>query len=141
ERSQMAKQPPANYRKTRFPLLISVCLLLLASLPISLLAAPDNEIKKLIKQATELRRAGAFPEAEAALRKALDIEPDRSETKIELAYVLTKQRKLLDAYNLVLKAAEADNKNTRALAVLGLTLLTGGRFQEARAILYRAIEL
>ena len=104
-------------------------------------AAQAGDPRKLAKKAGEQRRAGLFDDAEDSLRKALKIEPDRNETKIDLAYVLTKQRRLLDAFNLITPVVEADPRNSRALGVLGMTLLAGGRFKEARAVLFRALQL
>jgi cytochrome c-type biogenesis protein CcmH/NrfG/predicted aspartyl protease len=103
--------------------------------------AQAGDPRKLGKKAAEQRRAGRFDDAEESLRQALKSDPKRPETKLELAYVLTKQRRLLDAYNIVYPIVEADPKNSRALAVLGMTLLAGGRFKEARGILFRALQL
>src|SRR5258706_15676484 len=104
---------------------------------------PDagDEIKKLIKKAVKLRRAGSFDEAEKALVEAVSIDNKRSEAKIELAYILTKERRTLEAYNLVFPIALAERQNSRAFAVLGMSLLTAGRFKDARMILYQALTL
>lgn len=103
--------------------------------------ANSDEVKKIIKQATKLRRNGSLAEAEALLRSAVELDGKRTEARVELAYVLTKQRKLFDAYNLVYEVAKADPKNSRAMAVLGATLLSGGRFVDARLILFNALRL
>lgn len=80
------------------------------------------------KRAAKLVRSGHFRDAEAALRAALGREPERSGLKVDLAYVLTKQRRLLDAYELGYTVARAEPKNSRAFAVLGYTLVTAGKF-------------
>lgn len=118
-----------------------LCLTMLAPTFVSGSPSPPDEVKKLIKQATKLSRAGLNEEAEVILRKAVDLDPNRSIAKVELAYVLTKQRKLRDAYDICYPIAKAEPKNSRAFAVLGATLLTAGRFGEARAVLYTAITL
>lgn len=104
---------------------------------------PDNpdEIKKTIKQAVKLAKNGRHPDAETLLRKAVGMDQNRSESKIELAFVLGKQRKLLEAYELVFPVAEAEPKNARAFSVLGSVLLTGGRFRDARRMFFNAIRL
>ena len=102
---------------------------------------PADEIKKLLKEATKLVRAGKVENAEATLRRAIDIDKTRSEAKVELAYVLSKQRRLGEAYAIVFPIARDEPKNARAFAVLGATLLTGGRFRDARALFFNAIKL
>ncbi len=101
---------------------------------------PTVEPKKLIKEALKLTRSGLLPDAEALLRLAVAADT-RSDSKIELAFVLNKQRRLGEAYDLVYSVAEKEPKNPRALSVLGATMLTGGRFREARIFFYNAIKL
>src|SRR5580765_4890836 len=100
-----------------------------------------DEIKKLIQKATKLRRAGSFDEAEKLLLKAVDLDNKQSEAKVELAYILVKERRTLEAYNLVFQVALAERQNAHAFAVLGMSLLTAGRFKDARTILYQALQL
>ncbi|MEP6789239.1 MAG: aspartyl protease family protein, partial [Acidobacteriota bacterium] len=104
-------------------------------------SADTDDVKKLLKQATKLRRSGAFDQAETVLRRVLEMDPKRSEATVELAYVLTKQRKILEGYNMAYNVANAERQNSRAFAVLGMSLLTGGRFKDARLILFQAIKL
>jgi tetratricopeptide (TPR) repeat protein len=101
----------------------------------------SDDVKKLIKQAGKLTRAGSLTEAETLLRQAAGLDTSRLDAKIELAYVLTKQRRLAEAYQLAFDAARADSKNSRAFAVLGATLVAAGNFSEARVILNNAITL
>ncbi len=105
------------------------------------LPSGTDEVKKLIKEATKLTRAGSFDAAEKLLRRAVDLDANRTEAKVELAYVYVKEHRLGDAYNMCLPIAQADPRNSRALAVLGMTLLTGGRFRDARLILFKALQL
>ena len=102
---------------------------------------PQKEIKKLLRQAKERLRGGQLTESEALLRKASGIDPTRSDVKVELAYVLTKQRRIVEAYEMVFEVAKAQPTNTRALAVFGATMLAGGRFREARLLFAQAIRL
>ncbi len=98
-----------------------------------------DDIKDHIKKAAKLVRRADLIKAEELLRKAVEINPSRSDSKVELGFVLTKQRRLLEAYELLLPIAQAEPKNTRAFAVLGTTLLAAGRFAEAKALFYTAI--
>lgn len=104
-------------------------------------AEPKIEPKKLIKEAIKLTRAGSYPEAEVLLRKAIATDGSRADAKIELAFVFTKQRRLGEAYEIVYPIVEKEPKNTRALSVLGATMLAGGRFREARIFFFNALKL
>ena len=130
----------AHVRKIRGLAVLAIVLIVSTSSFASTPAPPDD-IKKLIKQAAESTRAGLLPEAEATLRKAIALDEKRIDTKIELAFVLTKERRLLEAYNLCYPIAQANPKNTRALSVLGTTLLSAGSFRDARLLFYTAVQL
>lgn len=100
-----------------------------------------DETRKSIKQAGKLARAGLLNDAEAMLRRVIENDKRSSAAKVELAFVLTKQRKLGEAYSLVFPVAEAEPKNSRAYAVLGMVLLTAGRFVDARLIFYNSLKV
>ncbi len=104
-------------------------------------ADPKKNVKKLIQQAKKHLRGGMLVESESLLRQAVAIDPDKPESRVELAYVLTKRRRTLEAYDLALEVAKSEPTNTRALAVLGTTLLTAGRFREARLLFLQALKL
>lgn len=99
-----------------------------------------DDPSRLMRQAEKLLRNGAVTDAEAALRKAVVVD-STSASKVELAFVLSKQRKLQEAYNLSYAVVEAEQKNSRAYAVLGTVLLDAGRFAEARVVLFNALKL
>jgi tetratricopeptide (TPR) repeat protein len=101
----------------------------------------SDEIRRLIKQASKLSQNESLAESETVLRRAVALDPLRSDTKIELAYVLVKERRLLSAFDLCLPIAEAEPRNSRAYAVVGATLLSAGRFSEARSVLNNALAL
>ena len=133
---------PAPSKRTRFTLFVIIMFSVLfatAGLPVR--AAETDEVKKLIKKAAKLARRGQLPDAEALLKRAVEMDVERSETRVELAFVLARQRKLIEAYELSFKVAEAEPGNAHAFAVLGVTLLSSGRFPEARSILVNAIKL
>src|SRR5436190_11310974 len=64
------------------------------------------EIHGLVNKAGKLTRKGLLSDAESLLRQAIELAPDRSEAKVELAYVLVKRHRLLEAYELCLPIAE-----------------------------------
>src|SRR5690606_22658409 len=86
-----------------------------------------------------LVKRGKFDEAEKALQLAVKKEPENVETKLDLAFVHLKQRRLVEAYDLAFPIADADPKNSFAYAIVGSVLLGAGRFDEARLILNAAL--
>jgi predicted aspartyl protease/Flp pilus assembly protein TadD len=98
-----------------------------------------SETRTAIRQAAKLIRRGSNAEAEELLRKAIEADPSSSLAKVELGFVLNKQRRLDEAYQTLLPIAEAEPKNSRAFAVLGITMLSAGRFTDARNLFYTAI--
>lgn len=102
-------------------------------------APAAEDVRSVLKKAAKLTRRGDLTAAEAVLQTAIQLAPLQSDLKVELAYVLTKQRRLREAYDLVFPIAKAEPKNSRAYAVLGTTLLAAGRFPEARSLFYTAI--
>ena len=101
--------------------LYAVCLttlLILALSPLQTFALSDQKDshpnpKNALKQARKLSRQGKLPEAEKLLRDLAD-RTDRSDAKVELALVLVKQRRIREAYDLVLPIAEKEPANARA---------------------------
>lgn len=119
---------------------LTVFLLLLANLTAQAFAgSAGDDAKDHLKKVAKLVKRAEFVKAEELLRKAIEIDPWRSDLKVELGFVLTKQRRLFEAYELLLPIARAEPKNTRAFAVFGTTLLAAGRFSEAKALFYTAI--
>ncbi len=100
-----------------------------------------EEVGALVKEATKLARGGSYTDAEAVLRRAIDIDPRRSDTKLDLAYVLVKEHRLGTAYDMSLEIANAEPRNAHAFAVLGYTLVAAGRFNDARQVLGNALKL
>jgi len=129
--------------RPRYSLVLLLAALIFSSLS-ALAQSPEQntakEIRGLLKEAARATRNESLDNAEALLRSAVELDPTRSDTKIELAYVLTKKRRLLDAYDLCVPIAEKEPKNSRALAVVGATLLSAGRFKEADIVLVNAIK-
>lgn len=101
----------------------------------------DEDTRQLIKQAKKLTKKGNVAEAERILRSIIKNNPQHSTAKLNLAYLLLKQRKLLEAYDLSLEVAKAEPKNSFAFAILGATLLNAGNFKEANTLFVNAIAL
>jgi len=137
------KQPTVfrSLGRTAFLLAMISATASLLTLATAAQSTKPEDTRKLIKQAAKLTRAGTFAASEALLRRAVEIDPRRSDAKVELAYVLVKQRRLVDAYNIVFEVARAEPQNAHAFAVLGYMLVTAGKFVEARRILLNAIRL
>lgn len=102
---------------------------------------PPDEIRKIVKQATRLTRAGLLDQSEEFLRKSLLADPRSSALRLELAFVLSKQRKLTEGYEIAYEIAEKEPRNSRAFSVLGAVLLAGGRFPDARTVFYNALKI
>ena len=101
----------------------------------------SEDSRKLTRQAKKLVRKGKISEAEILLRRALEINPGSSEAKLNLAHILVKQRRLLEAYDLSFNVAKNEPKNSFAYAVLGVTLLNAGNFREAERAIVTALTL
>ena len=99
------------------------------------------DIRQILKAADKLLDKGAFEEVEKLLRTAVAENPAESSLKLKLAFTLLKVRVLVEAYELSFEVAKNEPKNSNAFAVLGSVLLAGGRFNDSRTILSRALEL
>lgn len=119
-------------------------MIFLIGLCVSVVAGDDvqqidvKDVKQTIKQAEKLSRKGEHIEAEKLLRDAVRLANDNTKAKLLLSYVLLKQRKLTEAYNIAVDVAKADSKNARALALIGMSLLNFGNFKDAQTVLNRA---
>ncbi|HEV8590513.1 MAG TPA: tetratricopeptide repeat protein, partial [Pyrinomonadaceae bacterium] len=102
---------------------------------------PVDDVRQMIKQGDKLVHHGEYAEAEKVLRKAVDTYPANSLVKLKLAYVYVKQRRIREAYDLSFAVAKAEPKNSYAFAVLGATLLSAGKFEEAKVVFFNAVKL
>jgi tetratricopeptide (TPR) repeat protein/predicted aspartyl protease len=101
----------------------------------------QNDTRQLVKQAKKFTEQGEFPEAEKILRRIIEINPQESKAKLNLAYVLIKQRQQLEAYNFSIEVVKAEPKNSYAFAVLGTALLSAGNFRAAEISLINALQI
>ena len=97
--------------------------------------------RQLIKQAEKLTRKGELSEAERILRQIIAEDPSDVKAKLSLSYVLLKQRRFADSYDISFGIAKVDSKNARAYALVGMSLLNLGHFRNAQAILETANRL
>jgi predicted aspartyl protease/Flp pilus assembly protein TadD len=97
--------------------------------------------RALLKTGDRHTRRGEYYEAEKAYKRATEINPTHSGAKLKLAFVHIKQRRLVDAYTLSFAIAKAEPNNSNAFAILGTTLLSAGKFREARAVLFNSLRL
>jgi predicted aspartyl protease/Flp pilus assembly protein TadD len=100
-----------------------------------------GDTRQLVKQAKKFTDKGEFAEAEKILRRVIEINPQELKAKLNLAYVLIKQRQLFEAYDISIEVARAEPKNSHAFAVLGTALLTAGNFRDARISLVNALKI
>src|SRR3982750_1536103 len=94
-----------------------------------------DDVKELFKQAQKQYRKGRQAEAEKLYRQVIDADPNNTDAKLALAYIIAKQRRVREAYDIAFPIVKNDPKNSRAFAVLGATFLIAGHFPEARACL------
>ena len=101
----------------------------------------SGDFRALLKQGERLVRRGEYSEAEKIYKRAIEINPTHSGAKLKLALVHVKQRRIGEAYDLSFPVAKAEPDNSNAYAVLGATLLSAGKFREARTVFVNAIRL
>ncbi|MBA2494997.1 MAG: aspartyl protease family protein [Acidobacteria bacterium] len=118
-----------------------VSLAVFASADENVRQSESDDTRQLIKQAEKLTRKGKMAEAEKILRRVIKIAPQESKAKLILAYLLLKQRQLIEAFNFAFEVAKAEPKNSFAFAVLGAILLSAGSFNEAKLSFVNALQL
>lgn len=96
-----------------------------------------KEVKQLLKQAEKLTRKGNLLEAEKIIREAIEKSGD-TKARLFLSYVLLKQRRFVESYDISFEIAKKDPTDARAYGLVGLALLNFGNFKEARLILMHA---
>jgi Flp pilus assembly protein TadD/predicted aspartyl protease len=131
------------FHKKKFFALISVCLLTANFAVASDTVQQKNagEARQSVKQAEKLNRRGEFQDAEKILRDVVERNPQDSIAKLALSYNLLKQRNLVEAYEMSFQIARAEPKNSRAFAILGVTLLNSGNFPDAKLAFLNALKL
>jgi Flp pilus assembly protein TadD len=80
------------------------------------------------------------PAAEAAFRRAIELEPAKSDSYIALAGLLGETKRGSDALELLSKAAPSFPRDARLQFALGLAALDAGQSVEAQAAFLKAVE-
>ena len=128
------------------PAILAIAVLLAAAAPLAVAAGDDvkqmdENSRRVVKQAKKLTQTGNLEEAENLLRGSVEQNPQNTASRLELAYVLFKQKKLGEAANISFEIAKAEPKNSFALAILGSTLLNAGNLREAAALFIQSLTL
>ena len=100
-----------------------------------------SDPKTLYKLGRKEDRKGRSDNAEKVYRRVVELDPRSSDAKLSLAYLLAKRRNVREAYDLSFEIARSEPTNSRAFAVLGVTLLTAGKFPEARRCFEKSLSL
>jgi len=100
-----------------------------------------DDPKTVFKQAQKEDRRNHFDEAEKLYRRAIELNPNYTDAKLALSYMLSKHRILREAYDIAFQVAKAEPANSRAFAVLGMSLLTAGSFADARLCFEKALSI
>ena len=79
--------------------------------------------------------------AEKVLRRIIATDPTFDRAKLDLAYLLLRRKRLMEAYNFSYEVAKRDKKNSYAYAVLGAVYLSAGNFSEARVLLNTSLTI
>jgi Tfp pilus assembly protein PilF len=87
------------------------------------------------------RKKGDLPAAEAAYRKAVELDPTDGETFAILAVVLESDGKRAEAVDMLVKAAPRFENNLPFQSVLGAIAMNAGRNDEAEAAFKRVLAL
>ena len=87
------------------------------------------------------RGQGRLPEAEAALKKALELDPENAWVRLELGTLYLDQDKLLEAAAEFEKVIAMDRSNSGAHCQLGRISHRQGQWPKAEASLRKALEL
>ena len=90
------------------------------------------------ERARDLRKKGAFQEAEKELKEALEEQPDHSLLKASLAEVYQRQDRLVEARILAEAILSSDSQNSQALYVLGEIFFKENKFDEALQCFHQA---
>lgn len=100
-----------------------------------------SEAESFVERAHELYEAGRWAEAEAALRRALALNPYRAEWHFNLGLTLEAAGRWDEAERALKQAHELDANDDQIMLLLGMTCLRGGRAKDALAWLDRAARM
>lgn len=138
----------ADFARAPFNIFRLACLcFVFVTVPASAYSGSDihqvnsDDFRALLRQGDKFVKKGEYFEAEKVFKRASEINPSHTGAKLKLAFVHVKQRRLSDAYDISFQIAKAEPKNSNAFAILGATLLSAGKFREARTVFFNALRL
>jgi tetratricopeptide (TPR) repeat protein len=124
--------PPPGSAKTRLP-------------PVRLTPAPAvdpaSPAAAAYRQGIERLAANDTDGAQAAFRRALELQPGYADALLGLAEVASRKKRPDEAARLIREAVKADPRSAHAYASLGRLQAVGRQFGEAEASLKKAMEL
>jgi Flp pilus assembly protein TadD len=82
-----------------------------------------------------------YARAEIALKRALSLDPARSETRLLMGYLRLKQGKVQDALSSFQRASALDSSDTVSLCMVGYSLQQLGRHDEAIRYYAQALKI
>ncbi|MCA9294184.1 MAG: tetratricopeptide repeat protein [Phycisphaerales bacterium] len=100
-----------------------------------------SEAESFVERAHELYEAGRWAEAEAALRRALALNPYRAEWHFNLGLTLEAAGRWDEAERALKQAHELDGNDDQIMLMLGMTCLRAGRANDALSWLERAARM
>jgi tetratricopeptide (TPR) repeat protein len=100
-----------------------------------------RQATNLVKQGRKLMRNGEFEAAEAAYRQALALDTELASARCGLAWLLLKNRRHAEAYELVRPLATPPSKHDEGLAISGVALIRAGYFRDGFETLKQALAL
>lgn len=101
----------------------------------------DAPTRKILKDAKKWLRKGQVAEAEKSLRELVLRQPENATARLDLAFVLLKQKKILESYEISVDVVRKDPKSSYGFAVLGSVLISEGDLRQARLLLANALTL
>ena len=133
--------------RVNWPVFVIAALTLALLSPALLRAKTDQQVastddaKALFKQARKEDRKWRFDNAERLYRQAIQVDPNYTDAKLYLAYLLARRHSMREAYEISFNIAKAEPNNARAFSVLGATLLISGSFTDARRCFEKALSV
>jgi predicted aspartyl protease/Tfp pilus assembly protein PilF len=88
--------------------------------------------RQMLKRAQKELRKGEPLLSETTLRTLTARSPKYFDAHLLLSYVLLKQKRFLESYEIALSVVKEDNRSARGLALLGFSYLNTGNFHQAR---------
>ena len=111
------------------------------SIILSVPARAAEDTKLLRKQAANAMKAGEFAQAEEIYNQLLALNAKDQKARLGLSYALVKQRFWGGAFEHAAKVLQEDRFSSRAMALLGTTLLAKGEFRAANEAFQSAMLL